>query len=304
MNHVTVIGSINLDTTLRVKEMPKPGETIHAIEHFTAGGGKGANQGVASKRSGANTSFIGAIGNDAAGRVMFELLEGEEINVSGIKTIDNESTGQAFITVDESGENSIMIYAGANNHVTENLVEDYKQVIETSDFLIAQFESAISGTIRAFQLAKEAGVKTILNPAPAVKNISDELLKLTDIIIPNETETELITGISLDDDQSIELAAKKLQELGVELVIITLGSRGPYYNFGDQSGFVSAYKVKAVDTTAAGDTFIGAFASQLEKDFSNIEEAIDYGNKASSLTVQRYGAQPSIPFENEIKEIK
>lgn len=302
MNHVTVIGSINLDTALRVKQMAKPGETIHAIEHFTAGGGKGANQGVASKRSGADTKFIGAIGNDAAGKVMFELLEGEEIDVSAVKTIENESTGQAFITVDESGENSIMIYAGANNHVDEQLVKEFESQITSSDFLIGQFESAINGTIAAFKLAKATGVKTILNPAPAVKNISKELLQLTDVIIPNETETELITGIELTDDESIKTAAEKLHDLGVELVIITLGSRGAYYNFGDQSGFVSAYKVKAVDTTAAGDTFIGALASKLEKDFSNIEEAIDYGNKASSITVQRYGAQPSIPFEHEIKE--
>jgi len=303
MNHVTVIGSINLDTTLRVKNMPKPGETIHAIEHFTAGGGKGANQAVASKRSGAKTSFIGAVGNDAAGQVMFDLLEGEGIDVSSVKTIQNESTGQAFITVDESGENSIMIYAGANNLVDESLVAECSDSIMTSHFLIAQFESAISGTIEAFRRAKEANVKTILNPAPAVKAISKELLSLTDVIIPNETETELITGIKLTDDESIKLAAEKLHDLGVELVIITLGSRGAYYDFGTQSGFVSAYKVKAVDTTAAGDTFIGALASKLKKDFSNIEEAIDYGNKASSITVQRFGAKPSIPFEEDIKGV-
>lgn len=302
MNHVTIIGSINLDTTLRVKEMAKPGETIHAIEHFTTGGGKGANQGVASKRSGAKTSFIGAIGNDAAGNVMLELLEGEKIDVTHVTTIDNESTGQAFITVDESGENSIMIYAGANNHVTNELASSCQSVIESSDFLIAQFESAITGTIEAFKLAKKSNVKTILNPAPAVKNISSELLALTDVIIPNETETELITGIELTDDESIKKAAEALHDLGIEMVIITLGSRGAYYDYKEQSGFVSAYKVKAVDTTAAGDTFIGALASKLKQDFSNIEEAIDYGNKASSLTVQRYGAQPSIPFEHEIKE--
>lgn len=303
MNHVTIIGSINLDTTLRVKKMAKPGETIHAIEHFTAGGGKGANQAVASKRSGATTSFIGAVGNDAAGKVMLELLEGEDIDVSGITTIDNESTGQAFITVDESGENSIMIYAGANNKIDGAMASEYESTISSSDFLIAQFESAITGTVESFKLAKKSNVKTILNPAPAVKDISKELLALTDIIIPNETETELITGITLTDDTSIKLAAEKLHDLGISVVIITLGSRGAYFDYNNHCGFVPAYKVKAVDTTAAGDTFIGALASRLKTDFSNIKEAIDYGNRASSLTVQRYGAQPSIPFEDEIKEI-
>lgn len=300
MNHVTVIGSINLDTTLRVQHMPKPGETIHAKEHFTAGGGKGANQAVAAKRSDAETYFIGAVGNDAAGSMMTDLLSQEGIDISGVVTLERKSTGQAFITVDDEGENSITIFSGANNEITPSQVQSFKAVIEKSDFIIAQFESAINSTIEAFKIAREANVRTILNPAPALKNVPSELLAVTDMIVPNETETEILTGIKVVDDQSLEKAANYFHDLGIEAVLITLGSKGAFYHVNGHSGIVPAYRVKAVDTTAAGDTFIGALSSVLTKDFSNLEEAIRYGNRASSLTVQRFGAQPSIPFKQEL----
>lgn len=301
MNTITVIGSINLDTNLRVTHMPKPGETIHTKELYTAGGGKGANQAVAAKRSEAKTNFIGAIGNDGAGQVMKELLQQEEIDLAGVKMLENSATGQAFIVVDDGGENSIMIHAGANNEITLEQVEEFRSIITDSDFLIAQFESALDSTIKAFEIARENGVKTILNPAPAMKQVPAELLAVTDVIIPNETETEILTGIAVTDEASMKQASAALHELGIEVVIITIGSKGAYYDVQGQSGIIPAFKVDAVDTTAAGDTFIGAMSSVLEKDFSNLTEAIAYGNKASSLTVQRYGAQPSIPYKNELK---
>ncbi|MGX7012938.1 ribokinase [Vagococcus silagei] len=300
MNTITVIGSINLDTTLRVNQMPKPGETLHAKEHFTAGGGKGANQAVAAKRSGANTYFIGAVGNDGAGVMMKDLLSQEEIDLSGVVTLDNQSTGQAFITVDDAGENSIMIFSGANNSFTPEQVKQSTDVIKQSDFIISQFESAINSTVEAFNIAKANNVKTVLNPAPALSDMPRDLLAVTDIIIPNETETEILTGIAVNDEKSLKEAADALHDLGIEAVIITIGSKGAFYDVNGQSGIVPAFKVKAVDTTAAGDTFIGALSTILKSDFSNIEEAILYGNKASSLTVQRFGAQPSIPYKNEL----
>lgn len=300
MNAITIIGSINLDTTLRVKEMPKPGETIHAIEHFTAGGGKGANQAVAAKRAGAETFFIGAVGNDAAGTVMTDLLSQEEIDLTAVTTLEKEATGQAFIMVDNQGENSIMIYSGANNAFTPAQVKQHAAIIEKSDFVIAQFESAIDSTIEAFTLARKAGVKTILNPAPALENVPKELLQVTDMIIPNETETEILTGIKVTDEATMKAAADYLHQLGIEAVIITIGSKGAFCDINGESKVVPAFKVKAVDTTAAGDTFIGAMSSVLKKDFSNLEAAILYGNKASSLTVQRFGAQPSIPYSHEL----
>ncbi|MGM0216692.1 ribokinase [Enterococcus sp. AZ109] len=300
MNAITIIGSINLDRTIRVKQMPKPGETMHTKEIFSAGGGKGANQAVAAKRSGAVTNFIGAVGNDEAGQMMTDLLSQEEINLAGIATLDNQATGQAYIIVDDQGENSIMIHAGANNVFTPAHVNQHEELIKSSDFLITQFESAMDSTITAFKIARQAGVKTILNPAPALEQVPEELLEVTDMIIPNETETEILTGITITDEDSMKKAADQLHQLGIEAVIITIGSKGAFYDVNGRSGIVPAFKVKAVDTTAAGDTFIGAMSSILKNDFSNLEEAITYGNKASSLTVQRFGAQPSIPYKNEL----
>ncbi len=300
MNKVTVIGSINLDRTIRVKEMAKPGETIHASEVFSAGGGKGANQAVAAKRSGAKTAFIGAVGNDDAGKTMRELLGYEEIQLDGIAELDKVATGQAYIVVDEKGENSIMIHAGANGKITPEHVVEHADLIKESDFVIAQFESDLASTIKAFEVAHQAGVKTILNPAPAMRTVPEELLKTTDVIAPNETETEILTGIKVVDEESMQKAAAKLHALGIKVVLITIGSKGSFYSMDGQSGIVPAFKVKAVDTTAAGDTFIGALSTVLKPDFSNLVEAITYGNKASSLTVQRFGAQPSIPYKHEL----
>lgn len=301
MNPITVVGSINLDTNLRVAYMPKPGETIHTKEMYTAGGGKGANQAVSAKRSGASTHFIGAIGDDAAGQVMLDLLKQEEIDVSGIQELENKRTGQAFITVDEAGENSIMIHSGANNAFSKQDIKQNQQLITGSQCVIAQFESPIESTLEAFLIARKSDVRTILNPAPAVK-APEELLRATDIIVPNETETQLLTNITITDEQSMKQAADYFHHLGVKIVIITLGSKGAFYSTDKETGIVDAFKVKAVDTTAAGDTFIGAFASQLRSDLSNFVEAIRYGNLASSIAVQRFGAQPSIPFKEEIEE--
>lgn len=304
MNTVTIIGSINLDRTIRVKQMPKPGETMHTKEIFSAGGGKGANQAVAAQRSEAKTNFIGAVGDDDAGKVMMDLLKDEKINLDGVKTIENESTGQAYIVVDDAGENQIMIHAGANAAFDPDYVAQQKALIEQSDFVIAQFESSIDSTVAAFRIAQNAGVRTILNPAPALDNVPEELLNVTDMIIPNETETETITGVHVTDEASMKKAAEYFHNLGIKAVIITIGSKGSFYDVDGESGIVPAFKVNAVDTTSAGDTFIGAMSTVLKKDFSNLKEAILYGNRASSLTVQRYGAQPSIPYKKELSEDK
>ncbi|HAZ0650289.1 ribokinase [Enterococcus faecium] len=302
MNTVTVIGSINMDTTLRLTNMPKPGETMHAHEIFYAGGGKGANQAVAAKRSGARTSFIGGVGADSEGQQLLDLLTKENIDTSGIAEIQGATTGQAMIMVDAAGENSILIHAGANNAFHEQEVLKNKQLITNSDFIIAQFESSLDATILAFSIAKDAGKTTILNPAPARETIPTELLEKTDIIIPNETETEIITGIRVTDHNSLVAAAEKLHELGIGTVIITLGSAGAFYHTEKEHGIVPAFKVDAVDTTAAGDTFIGALSSTLQPDLSNLKEAILYGNLASSVAVQSYGAQPSIPYREALEQ--
>lgn len=304
MNKVTVIGSINLDTNLRVAQMAKPGETIHAKEHYSAAGGKGANQAVAAARSGCAVSFVGAVGDDAPGKEMLALLKKENINLDGVKEVANESTGQAFITVDDSGQNSITIYSGANYAFDQDDIEQNSDLIAASDFVVAQFETPIEATIQGFKIARQNSAKTILNPAPAITEIPAELLQVTDIIIPNETEAATITGIEVVDEKSAKKAADKLHELGVSAVIITIGDKGAFYDFQDKQGLIPAFKVKAVDTTAAGDTFIGAMTSILKLDFSNLSDAITFANKASSLTVQGYGAQPSIPTKAEVEQVK
>lgn len=300
MNTVTVIGSINLDRTIRVKNMPKAGETIHTKEIFSAGGGKGANQAVAAQRSGAKTHFIGAVGDDDAGKTMLDLLTQEKINLAGITKMTKQSTGQAYVTVDDAGENQIMIHGGANMAFTPDDVAAHRDIIEASDFVVAQFESAVDSTVEAFKIAQAAGVKTILNPAPAMEKVPAELLAVTDMIVPNETETETLTGIAITDEASMMKASAALHELGISAVIITIGSKGAFYDINGRHGVIPAFKVEAVDTTSAGDTFIGAMSSVLDKDFSNLEDAIRYGNRASSIAVQRFGAQPSIPYKNEI----
>lgn len=300
MNKVVVIGSINLDTVLRMEELPKPGETVHAKEVFTSGGGKGANQAIASQRSGAETHFIGSIGNDESGQLLLDLLAQEGVDVSKISKLNKARTGSAIVMVDDQGENSIIIHSGANNHV-ELKNPQIIETIETSDFLISQFEINVDVIIEAFKIAKNAGVKTILNPAPAMKEIPIELLKNTDILIPNQTEAESITGIRLDSQEQLEKAGKMIQMYGVEVVLITLGQKGAYFLTKSSSGTVPAQQVIAIDTTAAGDTFIGALAAILQKDCQNLQAAIYYASHASAITVQRLGAQPSIPYKNEVE---
>ncbi|UQS82900.1 ribokinase [Bombilactobacillus folatiphilus] len=303
MNTVTIVGSINLDNNLRVEQLVRPGETIHAKEHYTAGGGKGANQAVAACRAGSQTHFIGAVGDDAPGQMMRQMLQNEDIDVTGIQTIADQTTGQAFISVDDAGENNIIIYAGANFDFGVSEVQVQTVTIQKSDFVIAQFETSSEATIEAFKLAQASGVKTILNPAPAKAEIAPELLALTDIIIPNETEAQVITGVQVVDEASAKQAATALHALGVAVVIITVGAQGAYYDDGQTFALVPALKVHAVDTTAAGDTFIGALSSILHPDLSNLADAILLANQASSITVQRYGAQPSIPYQKEIEQL-
>ena len=298
-NHVTIVGSLNVDTTMKVKRMPLPGETIAALSKTNAAGGKGANQAVAAARSGAETAFVGQVGDDAGGKMMINDLKNNNVDTTGIHVDDQAGTGSAAILLDESGQNSILVYGGANQQLSVKGVEDARDQIAAADFVIAQFETPQEATLRAFQIAKENGVKTILNPAPA-HEINPDLLKLTDLIIPNETESAALTGIIVTDETSMLMSAAKFAQMGVRNLIITVGAKGAFYCTQDGYNFIPAFKVNAVDTTAAGDTFIGALSSQLKPDMSNIEKAIVYAQRASSLAVQKLGALPSIPTYDKV----
>lgn len=299
-NKVVVLGSLNVDMTLHITQMPKPGETIPAISKTNSAGGKGANQAVAAARSHAQTSFIGQVGNDNAGKFMVNALKADQIDTDHISVDEQEGTGSAVILLDEAGQNSIMVYGGANQSMRPAIISDSEALIAGADILISQFETPQGVTYEAFKVAKAHGVTTILNPAPATQ-IMDDLLEVTDLIVPNETESATLTGIEVTDLVSMNQNADKFTALGIENLIITVGDRGAYFHTPAQSGFVPAFKVKAKDTTAAGDTFIGAFSAQIKKDFSNIEAALTYAQQASSITVQRLGALPSIPTTEEIR---
>lgn len=306
MNRVCILGSINMDLVLRVDRMAKSGETILSKDYKKIPGGKGANQAVAAKRLGSSVSFIGKVGQDENGCELLKVLEQDKIDTNNIKYSEHTPTGIAIITVDDTGSNSIIVVPGANMEVDNKSIEDAENVIKDSKLLIAQFETPLDITIKAFEIAKKNGVTTILNPAPA-KNIPDELLKLTDIIIPNETEAFELTGIKVEDISGVKEAADSFMAKGVKFVIITLGERGAALVSNDKFSIIPAYKVKAVDTTAAGDSFIGALASKLQNedkvDFEIIEKAIKFANKVSALVVQRQGAQPSLPYLEEVMKL-
>ncbi|ETY72698.1 ribokinase [Lactiplantibacillus fabifermentans T30PCM01] len=301
-NRVVVVGSINVDSILHIHQLPQPGETIQLNDFSKAAGGKGANQAVAAVRSGATTSFVGKVGNDDNGEFMLNELGKNSINIENI-TKAYTQTGQAYILLVDSGQNSIIVQHGANAELSVADIEQAKSVIAQADFTVAQAETPLAVATAAFKIAHQAGKTTILNPAPAQKQLPAELLAETDLIIPNETESSLITGIAVTNDiSSYQANADYYHKLGIAGVIITLGSSGSYVSTKTVQQQVAAFKVKAVDTTAAGDTFIGALSAVLEPDLSNLLEAVTYASKASSLTVQSLGAFPSIPMYQQVTQ--
>lgn len=305
MNKICVLGSMNMDLVLKVKDMPKVGETILSKSFQKIAGGKGANQAVAAKRSGSEVFMISKIGKDENGRELRDKLVEDNIDVKYVFEDEVEPTGIALIMVNDNGNNSIIVNAGSNMTLTKEEIHSAEEVIKESEIIISQFETPEDITIEAFKIAKENGKVTILNPAPA-KKIKEELLKYTDIIVPNETEAELLTGIEIKDIEDAKEAGKIFLDKGVKFVIITLGENGAALIGKDFCEIVPAYKVNAIDTTAAGDSFIGGLSSKLDaKNLGRetLSKAIRFGNKVSSIAVQRRGAQPSIPFVDEVLEV-
>lgn len=305
MNKICVIGSLNMDLVLKINDIPKVGETILSKSYEKIAGGKGANQAIAAKRCGADVSMIAKIGKDENGKILREKLKEENIDVTCIFKDDQDPTGLALIMVNKNGNNSIVVVPGSNMNITDKEIDNSISKIINSDILIAQFETNENMTLKSFQKAKEFNKTTILNPAPA-KKIDEKLLKLTDIIIPNETEAEILTGIKINSIDDAKKAGEFFLNKGVKFSVITLGEKGALIVGRNFYELVHAFKVNAVDTTAAGDSFIGALSSKLN--FKNLnretlKDAVSFGNKVSSITVQRKGAQPSIPYLEEIKKI-
>lgn len=298
---IVVLGSLNVDSIMKMPRMPLVGETMALRDVATAPGGKGANQAVAAARQGAQVDFIGAVGQDANGDFMRQTLQDNAVNVAAVTTNAQVPTGSAYIMLQENGANTILIHGGANQALT--VADLDADLIAQADTLIAQFEVPLEVITEAFKIAKAHQVQTVLNPAPAVYDITPTLASLTDIILPNETEAHLLTGLSVSNETTIlNQVSDAILALGIPRSIITLGDAGSFIADGDQRWWAKPKKVAAVDTTAAGDTFIGTLANALAPDFSNLAAAVDRASTASAIAVTRHGAIPSIPTRDEVDQ--
>ncbi len=295
---ILVIGSSNTDMTVVADKLPSPGETVIG-GHFSMGpGGKGANQAVAVCRLGQQAGFVCKIGRDIFGDNALKAYRAEGLDTTGVLRCDTPS-GVALITVDAGAENCIVVASGANAEMTPEDIDSLKDLITGAEVLLMQLEIPLPAVRRAAHIAHEAGVTVVLNPAPAVP-LDGSLLADVDILVPNEHEAALLSGLPVDDEKSAGAAAAYLQSMGVRDVIITLGARGALVCRGaDAPVAVPALKVKAVDTTAAGDTFCGALCVALTEGLS-LEQAARFAARAAALTVQRVGAQEAIPYRNEL----
>ncbi|MEB7918461.1 ribokinase [Enterobacter mori] len=298
--NLVVLGSINADHILNLETFPTPGETVTGNQYQVAFGGKGANQAVAAGRSGANIAFIACTGDDDTGERVRKQLASDNIDVSPVSVVEGESTGVALIFVNAEGENVIGIHAGANAALTTERVEAQRAIISGADALLMQLESPVESVLAAAKIAHENHTTVVLNPAPA-RVLSDELLALVDIITPNETEAEKLTGIRVENDGDAARAAGALHDKGIGTVIITLGSRGVWVSANGEGRRVPGFKVKAIDTIAAGDTFNGALVTALLEGRA-MDEAIRFAHAAAAIAVTRKGAQPSVPWRKEIDE--
>ncbi len=299
---ITVVGSMNIDIVLNVQKIPRLGETVPAFSLEKHAGGKGANQAVAAARLGSKVFMIGSIGNDENGTYLMSCLKKNGVNTDYLSKVDLP-TGSAFIMVDEEGNNSIVVYPGANEAVTTESVRKCVSLISVSDVVISQFEIPIDTVFEVFHIAKQYGKITILNPAP-VKKFDERIFAYTDIVVLNETESESITGVYPSNLEDMNKISEYFYKEGVKGTIITLGKNGAYLNFERKYSMHPGFLVQVVDTTAAGDSFIGALAYKIsiarELSFDNLFDAVNFANKVGALAVTKKGAQDSIPYYNEV----
>ena len=316
---IVVVGSLNMDYVLQVPGLPKRGETVFAAGYSTAPGGKGANQAVASKRLGSRVYMVGRVGRDAAGRALIKCLEEAGVDISEVKDDPRESTGSAYITVSQDGTNTIVVNRGANFVLEPSHVLDAESQIQDANVVVAQLETPTETVFEALKLARKHNTVTVLNPAPMVP-LEPEILTLVDWLIPNETEAVSLLRLlgqwddrdeerlrcDLTQESAIE-AAGRLAEVTGAHVIITLGDKGcVYVGSSDRDGLAfPAYEVNAVDTTAAGDAFVGALACALDEDSgssANIAELVSFAQATAALATTKLGAQPSLPTRIEVEE--
>ena len=281
---VVVVGSANLDLVATLDHLPKPGETIVALDYAEHAGGKGVNQAVACARMGARTAFVGCVGNDDAGTFLRGVLENEGIDTTMLRVVDMP-TGRAFINVDSRGENEIVVVSGANTQVG---VAQNPLVLPTSHVLLMQLEIPLATVSAALTLARKSGTLTVLNPAP-YKSLTDDVLSLVDVIVPNETESAACGGTNA------------LLKAGVATVVTTLGEKGAVINTASSETSIAPHKVVAVDTVGAGDAFIGALSAELARGAA-ISDAASVGAVAGALATTVHGAVPSLPKQDVVRK--
>ena len=298
-SRVAVVGSLNMDLVARAPRLPHPGETLAGRTFAQVAGGKGGNQAVAAARLGAQVSMLGCVGSDANGAQLRAGLEAEGIDCTALET-GREATGVALIVVDDASQNAIVIVAGSNGEVTPETIARHEAVLAAADVVICQLETPLATVHAALAAARRLGKTVILNPAPATGPLPAEWLPLIDYLIPNELEAATLTGLPVGSPEEAATAAAVLRAAGARNVLVTLGPRGVQAALeGAAPVLYDAPKVEAVDTTAAGDTFIGGFAAQLAEG-ADVDAAIRFAQRAAALSVTRAGAQPSIPTRAEL----
>ena len=298
MADIVVIGSLNADLVVRAPHFPAPGETIQGEDLATIPGGKGANQAVAAARLGASVAMVGCVGADAFGATLVKNLKQNNVDASHVRQDGAAATGTAIIIVDSDGENSIVLSPGANAKIANADIEP--AALANTKLILLQFEIPIEVVLYSAKLAKERGARVILNPAPA-REVPDELLKMADYILPNETELCLLTGKAITDKASLETAASALLSRGAANVVVTLGDKGALIVNKSGKKYVPSFKVKPVDTTGAGDAFIGGMAFALLQRKS-LKDAVKYGCACGALATTKFGAQPSLPTAQDVRE--
>ena len=292
---IVVVGSFNTDLVSYVQRMPRPGETVHGDTFMTGAGGKGSNQAVAAARLGAEVTFIGRLGKDVFANLAYEIWDAEGINSDYVVQDEETATGVAPIFVDSAGENMIVVVLGANSRVQSSDIDAARERIAAADVLVAQLEINTDMVTYALQVAKEVGITTILNPAPAAP-IARETIQLADFLTPNETELESLSGGPVSD---VEAAARALMTRDDQTVVVTMGAQGAQIVSRDQSDLQPTFNVDVLDTTGAGDAFNGALAVGLAEG-KTLNDAVRFANATAALCVTKAGAAGSAPYRADV----
>jgi ribokinase len=297
--NILVIGSINYDLVVYTQRHPEPGETILGDRFQTFPGGKGANQAIAAARLGGHVQMVGRIGNDSFGQELLKNLNNNQVDISNVLKV-KEPTGTALITVDAKGQNSIIVVPGANATLTRQDMDALKDTIQSTKVLVLQLEIPLDVVIQAIDIAYESGVTILLNPAPATQIPIETLRKVT-FLIPNESELALLSDIEINNFSDCRKAVSYLQSLGCNQIILTRGEHGAYYFYQDNQIFAPSFTVPVVDTTAAGDAFIGGLAAALAEDM-DLHIALLRASAAGALAVTKAGAQTSLADKWELED--